>query len=69
MSDIIIAVVEPECGEGNDEGGGEHHEGPGISYQGVLFSPRDDRDNCVCSVVSVCLTLCDPKDCSPPGSS
>ena len=50
-------------------GGGEHHEGPGISYQGVLFSPRDGRDNCVCSVVSVCLTLCDPKDCSPLGSS
>ena len=24
---------------------------------------------CVCSVASVCLTLCDPMDCSPAGSS
>ena len=25
--------------------------------------------NCVCSVTQPCPTLCDPKDCSPPGSS
>ena len=24
---------------------------------------------CVCSVTQLCLTLCDPVDCSPPGSS
>ena len=24
---------------------------------------------CCCSVVQLCLTLCDPMDCSPPGSS
>ena len=24
---------------------------------------------CVCSVAKSCLTLCDPMDCSPPGSS
>ena len=24
---------------------------------------------CVCSVAWLCLPLCDPKDCSPPGSS
>ena len=24
---------------------------------------------CVCSVAQSCLTLCDPMDCSPPGSS
>ena len=24
---------------------------------------------CACSVVQSCLTLCDPMDCSPPGSS
>ena len=24
---------------------------------------------CVCSVAQLCLTLCDPMDCSPPGSS
>ena len=24
---------------------------------------------CVCSVAQSCLTLCDPTDCSPPGSS
>ena len=26
-------------------------------------------DMCVCSVVQLCPTLCDPMDCSPPGSS
>jgi len=25
--------------------------------------------HCVCSVAQLCLTLCDPIDCSPPGSS
>ena len=24
---------------------------------------------CVCSVTQLCLTLCDPVDCSPPASS
>ena len=24
---------------------------------------------CACSVAQLCLTLCDPMDCSPPGSS
>ena len=24
---------------------------------------------CLCSVAQLCLTLCDPMDCSPPGSS
>ena len=24
---------------------------------------------CVCEVIQLCLTLCDPVDCSPPGSS
>ena len=24
---------------------------------------------CMCSVVKSCPTLCDPMDCSPPGSS
>ena len=24
---------------------------------------------CVCSVAQLCLTLCDPMDCNPPGSS
>ena len=24
---------------------------------------------CVCLVAQLCLTLCDPLDCSPPGSS
>ena len=27
------------------------------------------RDMCVCSVAQSCLTLCDPTDCSLPGSS
>ena len=30
----------------------------------VLF-----KDVCVCLVTQSCLTLCDPRDCSPPGSS
>jgi len=28
-----------------------------------------DRQLCVCSLTQLCLTLCDPMDCSPPGSS
>ena len=28
-----------------------------------------DRQLCVCSLTQSCLTLCDPMDCSPPGSS
>ena len=27
------------------------------------------RCEAVCSVAQLCLTLCDPMDCSPPGSS
>jgi len=27
------------------------------------------RHSCVCLVAQLCSTLCDPRDCSPPGSS
>ena len=44
----------------------------------VLVGKREGRDEaafsvsfwmCVCSGVQLCLTLCDPVDCSPPGFS
>ena len=37
----------------------------------VLPSARGDRDECVCACVyaQLCLTPCDPIDCSPPDSS
>ena len=37
----------------------------------VLPSTRGDRDECVwaCVYAQLCLTPCDPMDCSPPGSS
>ena len=69
MSDNIIEVVEPECGEGNEEGGGEHQEGPGISHQGVLVSLEMTEITVCAQLFQLCPTLCDPKDCSPPGSS
>ena len=28
----------------------------------------DKSQSCVCLVTKLCLTLCDPIDCSPPGS-
>ena len=34
-------------------------------FVGIFFFPH----SCLCSVVQSCLTLCDPMDCSPPGSS
>ena len=34
-----------------------------FSFPGIICSL------CVCSVAQSCLTLCDPVDCSPPGSS
>ena len=34
------------------------------------FSPAISQENaCVCPCVQLCLTLCDPLDCSSPGSS
>ena len=30
---------------------------------------KREVDTCVCSVAQSCPTLCDPRDCSPPGSS
>ena len=39
----------------------------------VLYTSKLLRDQilimCVCSIVQLCLTLCDPMDCSPLGSS
>ena len=34
-----------------------------IPYSSLFFPP------CMCLVVQLCPTLCDPLDCSPPGSS
>ena len=34
------------------------------------MSPVEDSLHfCCCLVAQLCLTLCDPMDCSPPGSS
>ena len=35
----------------------------------VHYTVRFLRTMCVCVCVCVCPTLCDPMDCSPPGSS
>ena len=35
----------------------------------VLNLSESDHPRCVCSVTQSCLTLCDPMDCGPPGSS
>ena len=35
----------------------------------VCLFPLRDSDCCCCSVAKSCLTLCDPMDCSMPGSS
>ena len=34
-----------------------------------LLTMIDIQNICVCSVTRSCPTLCDPMDCSPPGSS
>ena len=44
------------------------------SSQKVLLDRTDDKEHCkyelcACSVTQSCLTLGDPTDCSPPGSS
>ena len=40
------------------------------SFSLSLFSPYYMHLTlCVCSVAQLCLTLCDPVDCSPPGPS
>ena len=34
-----------------------------------LWLTRHPNWACSCSLAQLCLTLCDPMDCSPPGSS
>ena len=41
------------------------HRGQG----GNNLEKTTNRDNVLCLVAQLCLTLCDPMDCSPPGSS
>ena len=31
--------------------------------------PEDEQSMCVLKLLQLCLTLCDPMDCSPPGTS
>ena len=40
--------------------------GPFVLYR---LNKRQLCQCCVCSVAQLCPTLCDPMDCSPPGSS
>ena len=35
----------------------------------IAFETNTVEIMCVCSVTHLCLTLCNPMDCSPPGSS
>ena len=39
-----------------------------ICYLGHLKKVTPMVESCSCSVAKLCLTLCDPMDCSPPGS-
>ena len=39
------------------------------SYMGFGWQFLNKIPDCVCSVAQSCETLCDPMDCSPPGSS
>ena len=34
-----------------------------------MIAPYSHESLCACSVAKSCLTLCDPMDCSPSGSS
>ena len=39
-----------------------------LSHWGKYFAPGDiERPPCFCSVAQLCLSLCDPMDCSMPG--
>ena len=38
------------------------------SHQSILFCKLQMPKHCCCSVTQSCLTLCDPTDCSTPGS-
>jgi len=35
----------------------------------TLMAGMKFHNSCCCLVTQLCLTLCDPVDCSPPGSS
>jgi len=42
----------------------------GLSFEGMMPCLTNLYVRCLaCSVTQSCLTLCDPTDCSPPGSS
>ena len=38
-----------------------------VSHNRTVFGDKIFKE--ACSVAQLCLTLCDPMDCSPPGSS
>ena len=42
---------------------------PGISAHSTFTSAASNQNMHVCLIAQSCPTLCDPKDCSPPGSS
>ena len=52
------------CGESHFVG-----YGPSSCEWGPLSPTSQDCGECSCSVAESCLTLCDPMDCSLPGSS
>ena len=55
--------------------GGHRKHGLRIQSQNSYSTDFEDYDllttntTCACSVAQSCLTLCDPVNCSPPGSS
>ena len=74
---LVISAVSPQriplpifrSSVFSSEGSTFHHTGfgPGL----LLQAPKRPWKRCavLCLVAQLCLTLCDPMDCSPPGSS
>ena len=48
---------------------GERRRSRRLGRQGEVVSVSFPMSYCACSVAQPCPTLCDPMDCSPPGSS
>ena len=77
MADLIVPCVDGECslrGTITSWGQASNHNGPGfrpwnLSSQVYVFDAGNhDGLMGLCLVTQLCPTLCDPMDCSPPGS-
>ena len=56
-------------GEGTSDSEKWTREGPPAAYQVMTQDPGCFLGRHCCLISQPCLTLCDPTDCSPPGSS